>query len=84
MMYEPLAFYSAFEDKTMMWLAEGFEYSDDYKTLTIKTRPNVTWSDGEPFSAEDVAYTFNKLVEVGSKVRWGADVQQFLDIGRGH
>jgi peptide/nickel transport system substrate-binding protein len=76
---EPLAFYSAFVDKTTMWLAESYEYSDDYKTLTIKTRPNVTWSDGEPFSANDVAYTFNQLVEVGPAVRWGADVQQFLD-----
>lgn len=79
MMYEPLAYYSAFEDKTIMWLAEGIEYADDYKTLTVTTRPNVTWSDGEPFSAEDVAYTFNMLVEVGSAVKWGADVQQFLD-----
>ncbi len=79
MMFEPLAYYSAFEDKTIMWLAEGFEYSADYKTLTIKTRPGVTWSDGKPFSAEDVAYTFNSLVEVGSGVKWGADVQQFLE-----
>ncbi|MCA9876554.1 MAG: ABC transporter substrate-binding protein [Thermomicrobiales bacterium] len=76
---EPLAFYSAFMDKTTMWLAESSEYSDDYKTLTIKTRPNVTWSDGAPFSANDVAYTFNQLVEVGPAVKWGADVQQFLD-----
>jgi peptide/nickel transport system substrate-binding protein len=76
---EPLAFYSGFADKTTMWLAESYEYSPDYKTLTIKTRPNVTWSDGEPFSANDVAFTFNQLVEVGSKVKWGADVQQFLD-----
>jgi peptide/nickel transport system substrate-binding protein len=76
---EPLAFYSAFIDKTTMWLAESYEYSPDYKTLTIKTRPNVTWSDGEPFSATDVAYTFNKLVEVGPAVKWGADVQQFLE-----
>jgi peptide/nickel transport system substrate-binding protein len=76
---EPLAFYSAFEDKTTMWLAESYEYSPDYTTLTIKTRPNVTWSDGEPFSANDVVYTFNQLVEVGSAVKWGADVQQFLD-----
>src|SRR5215217_2542347 len=76
---EPLAFYSAFIDKTTMWLAESYEYSPDYKTLTIKTRPNVTWSDGEPFSANDVVYTFNKLVEVGAAVKWGADVQQFLD-----
>ncbi len=76
---EPLAFYSAFEDKTTMWLAESSEYSDDYKTLTIKTRPNVTWSDGQPFSANDVAYTFNQLVEVGPAVKWGVNVQQFLE-----
>ncbi|MBW3632051.1 MAG: ABC transporter substrate-binding protein [Chloroflexi bacterium] len=76
---EPLAFYSAFMDQTTMWLAESYEYSDDYRTLTIKTRPNVTWSDGQPFSANDVVYTFNQLVEVGSAVKWGADVQQFLD-----
>ncbi|HEX5498225.1 MAG TPA: ABC transporter substrate-binding protein, partial [Thermomicrobiales bacterium] len=79
MMYEPLAFYSAFVDKTTMWLAESRDYSKDYKTLTVKTRPNITWSDGKPFSADDVAYTFNSLVDVGSKVKWGADVQQFLD-----
>jgi peptide/nickel transport system substrate-binding protein len=78
LLYEPLAFYSAFEDKTTLWLAESFEYSPDYKQLTVKTRPGITWSDGTPFSAEDVAYTFNQLVAVGSAVKWGADVQQFL------
>ena len=46
--------------------------------LTVKTRQGIKWSDGEVFSAEDVAYTFNQLVQVGSKVKWGADVQQFL------
>ena len=30
-------------------------------------------------SAEDVAYTFTALKELGPKVRWGADVQQFVD-----
>ena len=32
-----------------------------------------------PSRPNDVAYTFNQLVEVGSAVKWGADVQQFLD-----
>lgn len=77
--YEPLAFYSAFTDEFTMWLAESYEYSTDYMQLTIKTRPGITWSDGTPFTAEDVAYTFNKLVEVGSMVKFGADVQLFLD-----
>jgi peptide/nickel transport system substrate-binding protein len=80
MVYEPLAFYSAFTDEFTMWLAESYEYSDDYTQLTVKTRPGVTWSDGTPFTAEDVAYTFNMLVEVGSMVKFGADVQLALDV----
>jgi peptide/nickel transport system substrate-binding protein len=31
------------------------------KTLTVTTRSGVTWSDGQPFSAADVAFTFNYL-----------------------
>jgi peptide/nickel transport system substrate-binding protein len=77
--YEPLAFYSAFADKEILWLAEKYEYSPDFKQLTIKTRQGVTWSDGKPFTAEDVAYTLNSLKELGSKVRWGVDVQQFVE-----
>jgi len=79
LVYEPLAFYSAFTDEYTMWLAESYEYSDDYMQLTVKTRPGITWSDGTPFTAEDVAYTFNKLVEVGSMVKFGADVQLSLE-----
>ena len=77
--YEPLAFYSAFADKEILWLAEGYSYSPDYKELTVKTRSGITWSDGKPFSAEDVAYSLNTLNELGAKVKWGKDVQEVLD-----
>ncbi len=76
---EPLAYYSAFADKLYLWLAESYEYTPDFKRLTIKTRPGITWSDGTLFSAEDVAYTFNTLRELGPKVKWGIDVAQALD-----
>ncbi|HSU05839.1 MAG TPA: ABC transporter substrate-binding protein, partial [Acetobacteraceae bacterium] len=76
---EPLAYYSAFADKMYMWLAETAEYTQDFKQLTIRTRQGVTWSDGTPFSAEDVAYTMNSLRDLGPKVKWGVDVQQALD-----
>ncbi|TME35410.1 MAG: ABC transporter substrate-binding protein [Chloroflexi bacterium] len=76
---EPLAFYSAYQDKLTMWLAESFQYSPDYKTLTIKTRKEAMWSDGVPFTADDVAYTYNTLNKLGAKARWGVDVQQVLD-----
>ncbi|HVZ08179.1 ABC transporter substrate-binding protein [Rhodopila sp.] len=78
LIYEPLAYYSAFANKMYMWLAEGYEYAPDFKKLTIKTRPGITWSDGTPFSAEDVAYTFNTLRDLGPKAKWGIDVNQAL------
>ncbi|MEZ4660450.1 MAG: ABC transporter substrate-binding protein [Caldilineaceae bacterium] len=78
-MYEPLAFYSAFADKELLWLAESYEYNEDSTELVIKTRQGITWSDGVPFSAEDVAYTFSTLKDLGSQVRWGVDVQQFVE-----
>ena len=76
--YEPLAYYSAFADKTYMWLAESCQYAEDFKQLTIKTRSGIAWSDGTPFSAMDVAYTLNSLRDLGPKVRWGIDVQQVM------
>jgi len=81
-LYEPLAFYSAFADKEHLWLAESYKYSADFKELTIKTRSGIRWSDGASFSAEDVAYTLNSLRDLGSKVRWGVDVQQFMQDAR--
>jgi peptide/nickel transport system substrate-binding protein len=77
--FEPLAFYNVFTDTTYMWLAESYEFALDFKTLTVKTRSGIAWSDGAPFSAEDVAYTLTSLVELGSKVPWGNDVKQFVD-----
>ena len=57
----------------------AIEYTPDFKQLTIKTRQGIKWSDGTPFSAEDVAYTFNTLRDLGPKVKWGVDVNQALD-----
>jgi peptide/nickel transport system substrate-binding protein len=79
LIYEPLAYYSVFADKTYMWLAESYEFAEDFKRLTIKTRSGINWSDGKPFSAEDVAYTLNTLRDIGPKVRWGIDVQQAVN-----
>jgi peptide/nickel transport system substrate-binding protein len=80
--YEPLAYYSAFADREYLWLAESYTYSPDFKELTIKSRSGISWSDGVPFSADDVAYTLNSLRDLGPKVRWGVDVQQFMQEAR--
>jgi peptide/nickel transport system substrate-binding protein len=40
-------------------LAEKWEASDDGKTYTFTLREGVKWSDGQPFTAEDVVFTLN-------------------------
>lgn len=43
------------------WLAERWERSDDGTTYTVTLRDDVTWHDGEPLTAADVAFTFDYL-----------------------
>lgn len=43
------------------WLAESYSYSQDYTELTIKIREGITWNDGQPFTANDIAFTQNML-----------------------
>lgn len=45
------------------WLATGYEYGEDLQSITFSLREGVTWSDGEAFDAEDVAFTFNMFFE---------------------
>ncbi|MCP3740094.1 ABC transporter substrate-binding protein [Rossellomorea sp. BNER] len=48
-------------------LAEKWEYVDD-KTLQFKLREGVTFHNGEPFNADAVKYTFDRLLgEEGAK-----------------
>ncbi len=79
LMYEPLAFYSAFNDTEYMWLAESYEFADDYKELIIKVRPGIKWSDGTDFTADDVTFTLNACKEYGAKIRWGTNVARVMD-----
>jgi peptide/nickel transport system substrate-binding protein len=60
--YEELTFVNGLQSgKTTNWLAKSFAWSNGNKTLTVSIRPGVKWSDGKPFSASDVLYTFNLL-----------------------
>ena len=40
------------------WLATSWTRSDDGLRYTLKLRPNIAFSDGEPFSADDVVFSF--------------------------
>lgn len=60
--YEPLVFVNALQnDQTSPWLATKWAWSNGNKTLTFTVRDGVKWSDGQPMTAADVAFTFNLL-----------------------
>lgn len=61
--YEPLVASSPQMDEPVPWLAESVEFNDDGTVMTYTLREDVTWSDGEDFTAEDVAFTFNLFVD---------------------
>ncbi|MBI5507335.1 MAG: hypothetical protein HY903_01155 [Deltaproteobacteria bacterium] len=48
-------------------LAERWQVSADRLTLVFYLRPGVRWHDGKPFSADDVIFTFDKLLDPTSK-----------------
>lgn len=47
------------EGQPQPWLATGAEVSEDGLTVTIDLRDDVTWHDGEPFTAADVKFSFD-------------------------
>ena len=61
--YEPLVYDNLLNDQKTPWLASAYEWSSDSKQLTFTIRSGVTWSDGQPFTAEDVVFTFATLAQ---------------------
>lgn len=59
--YEPLMIQNFATGKLEPWLATGYSWSDDALTLDVTLRDGVKWSDGEAFSAQDIAFTFNLM-----------------------
>jgi peptide/nickel transport system substrate-binding protein len=58
--YETLFLYDPQADKFEPWLAESGSWTGD-TTYEVKLRDGITWTDGKPFTADDVVFT----VELG-------------------
>ena len=58
------------------WLAVDADPSDDFRSWRVSLRPGVSWHDGEPFTADDVAFTFGYFRDVGGAGRYGHHVFQ--------
>ncbi|WP_102126326.1 ABC transporter substrate-binding protein [Deinococcus planocerae] len=43
-------------------LAESWTVSPDGRTYTFRLRQGVRWSDGQPFTADDVVFTYSQII----------------------
>ncbi|VFS90333.1 Oligopeptide-binding protein AppA precursor [Kluyvera cryocrescens] len=60
-LYAPLYSYN---DGKIEWdLAESLEPSADNLSYILKLKPNLKWQDGQPITAADVVFTFDKLLD---------------------
>jgi peptide/nickel transport system substrate-binding protein len=76
--YEPLQFVNILKSNNapVPMLATSSSWSNGFKTLTFTIRSGVKWTDGKPFGAADVAYTFNAMKSdkaIDLNALWSAD-----------
>ena len=64
-MFEPLFYYNSNKNQVIPWLATGFDYAADFSAVTVKMRNGPTWSDGKPFTVDDVIFTLQMLIANG-------------------
>ncbi len=61
-LFEGLTETSWLTDEVEPALAESWQRSDDGLTWTFHLRKDVTWHDGQRFTAHDVDFTFNRII----------------------
>ena len=62
LLYDPLMARSQAEEATYYGvIAETVEYPDDLSYIVFNLRPEARWHDGEPLTADDVAWTFEQI-----------------------
>lgn len=82
LVYETLFIYDPLTNEYIPWLAESGEWTDD-TTYHVKVREGITWSDGEPFTAADVKFTFElgqtAPINISTVWQWLDSVEQVDD-----
>jgi peptide/nickel transport system substrate-binding protein len=57
-------------------LAESWEVSEDGLVITFKLRQGVKWHDGKPFTAHDVMFTYQVMVDPKTPTAYGEAYKQ--------
>jgi peptide/nickel transport system substrate-binding protein len=67
--------------KPIPYLADSWTTSSDGLTWTFKIHPGLTWTDGQPLTAKDAAWTFNLIMHNATAAYAnGSLVQNFASV----
>ncbi len=82
--YDNLVQYNPFEptNEIVPDLAENWDISDDGLVFTFHLHDNVVWSDGEPFTADDVLFSLERMVEPGKPRPRAGLIRQYYESSR--
>ncbi len=67
------------------YAAESFEVLDNGKHLKFKIREDIKWQDGADFTADDVKFTYDLLVNPATPTPYGGDfknIKEFKQTGK--
>lgn len=83
--YEPLATFNK-DGQLVPILAEEIpslengDLSEDGKSVTWKLRRDVSWSDGAPFTADDVVFTYSYIIDEQVNAASASDYKQIESV----
>jgi peptide/nickel transport system substrate-binding protein len=79
--YDNLVQYNPFEptDEIVPDLAESWDISDDGLVFTFHLHDHVVWTDGEPFNADDVLFSLERIVEPGKPRPRAGLIRQYYE-----
>jgi len=84
MIYEPLMFFNTAKSGDVQpWLAQSYTWGAGGTSINFKLRSGVSWNDGKPFTAADVAYTFNLDAQDSSLNTYGLPITKATADGDG-
>jgi len=78
-MWEPLFILNYETGKIQPWLATSFDANSTQDVWTLHLRDGVMWSDGQAFTADDVMFTIQTLLDDKTKtLNYAADMQHWI------
>lgn len=75
---EQLFYTNHVTNELIPWQAASYAYNPDFTEVTVKLRDGVKWSDGQPFTADDVAFTFAMLRAAAPDIALSSSIKEWV------